>query len=192
MKNSTYRRLRKHLAYLYLFMTALVMGIIGILIFLLDHYAQVFSNQGTLRDSDFLLFYLKHELEFNLFLLAAGTALLLYLFVLLFFQNLDVLLDTVQGKPVDRLPFSYRYLPEMDMARGRIQDMLEKKQHTRQLSVQEKEHNNELLMYLAHDLKTPLTSMIGYINHILDHKWIRSSWIPRFASPMKRHSVWMI
>ncbi len=99
MKNSTYRRLRKHLAYLYLFMTALVMGIIGILIFLLDHYAQVFSNQGTLRDSDFLLFYLKHELEFNLFLLAAGTALLLYLFVLLFFQNLDVLLDTVQGKP---------------------------------------------------------------------------------------------
>ena len=24
-------------------------------------------------------------------------------------------------------------------------------------------------MYLAHDLKTPLTSMIGYINHILDH-----------------------
>jgi len=25
-------------------------------------------------------------------------------------------------------------------------------------------------MYLAHDLKTPLTSMIGYINHILDHK----------------------
>ena len=170
MKNSTYRRLRKHLAYLYLFMTALVMGIIGILIFLLDHYAQVFSNQGTLRDSDFLLFYLKHELEFNLFLLAAGTALLLYLFVLLFFQNLDVLLDTVQGKPVDRLPFSYCYLPEMDMARGRIQDMLEKKQHTRQLSVQEKEHKNELLMYLAHDLKTPLTSMIGYINHILDHK----------------------
>ena len=65
MKNSTYRRLRKHLAYLYLFMTALVMGIIGILIFLLDHYAQVFSNQGTLRDSDFLLFYLKHELEFQ-------------------------------------------------------------------------------------------------------------------------------
>ena len=128
MKNSTYRRLRKHLAYLYLFMTALVMGIIGILIFLLDHYAQVFSNQGTLRDSDFLLFYLKHELEFNLFLLAAGTALLLYLFVLLFFQNLDVLLDTVQGKPVDRLPFSYRYLPEMDMARGRIQDMLDQEQ----------------------------------------------------------------
>ncbi|EHJ7846875.1 sensor histidine kinase, partial [[Clostridium] innocuum] len=42
MKNSTYRRLRKHLAYLYLFMTALVMGIIGILMFLLDHYAQVF------------------------------------------------------------------------------------------------------------------------------------------------------
>lgn len=170
MKNSTYRRLRKHLAYLYLFMTALVMGIIGAVIFLLDHYAQYFSNQGTLRDSDFLLFYLKHELEINMLLLAGGTALLLYLFVLLFFQNLDVLLDTVQGKTVERLPFSYRYLPEMDMARGRIQDMLEKKRHTRQLSIQEKEHKNELLMYLAHDLKTPLTSMIGYINHILDHK----------------------
>ena len=170
MKNSTYRRLRKHLAYLYLFMTVFVMGIIGTIVFLLDHYAQYFSSQGTLRDSDFLLFYLKHELEINMFLLAAGTALLLYLFVLLFFQNLDVLLDTVQGKPVERVPFSYRYLPEMDLARGRIQDMLEKKQHTQQLSIQEKEHKNELLMYLAHDLKTPLTSMIGYINHILDHR----------------------
>ena len=99
------------------------MGIIGTIVFLLDHYAQYFSSQGTLRDSDFLLFYLKHELEINMFLLAAGTALLLYLFVLLFFQNLDVLLDTVQGKPVERVPFSYRYLPEMDLARGRIQDM---------------------------------------------------------------------
>jgi two-component system sensor histidine kinase VanS len=29
---------------------------------------------------------------------------------------------------------------------------------------------NELLMYLAHDIKTPLTSLIGYLNYILDHK----------------------
>ena len=169
MKNSTYRSLRKHLAYLYLFMTAIVMGIIGAVIFLLDYYAQYFSEQGTLKASDFLLFYLKHELEINMFLIASGTALLLGLFVMLFFQNLNVLLETVQGRSVEHLPLSYRYLPEMELARNRIHDMLEKKQHTQQLSIQEREHKNELLMYLAHDLKTPLTSMIGYINHILDH-----------------------
>ena len=167
MKNSTYRKLRKHLAYVYFFLTTVVMGIIGVVIFFLDHYANYFSSQGALKDSDFLLFYLKHEMQINMFLLVFGALLLLFLFVMLFFQNLEVLLQTMQGIPNEHMPLFYRYLPEMEMARERIQHMLEKKRHTQQLFEEDK---NELLMYLAHDLKTPLTSMIGYINHILDHK----------------------
>ena len=78
----------------------------------------------------------------------------------------------LEGKATMVLPEGYKLMP---------QDMLEKKQRTRQLSIQEKEHKNELLMYLAHDLKTPLTSMIGYINHILDHRVDQeqlSLWMP--------------
>ncbi len=151
-------------------MTAVVLGSVGALIYLLNYYATYYSNQGILKDSDFLLFYLKHEMEINIILLSATLIFLLFLFLRLFFQNLEVLLDTMQGKSIEHLPFSYRYLPEIEISRKRILDMLEKKQKTQQLSIQENEHKNELLMYLAHDLKTPLTSMIGYINHILDHK----------------------
>lgn len=144
------------------------MGVIGSIVAVLDHYAKLYSNQGILKDSDFLLFYLKHETEINLLFVAAGTALLLYLFVHLFFQNLYVLLDTLQMEET-HVPYTYRYLPEFAMAKERVDIMLMKKQENRKRSEQERSHKNELLMYLAHDLKTPLTSMIGYINHILDH-----------------------
>ncbi len=143
---------------------------VGGVIYILNYYASYYSNQGILKDSDFLLFYLKHEIEINIFLLSSTLIFLLFIFLRLFFRNLEILIDTMQGKTIENLPFSYRYLPEIETLRKKTLDMLVKKQKTQQLSVQEKEHKNELLMYLAHDLKTPLTSMIGYINHILDHK----------------------
>lgn len=151
-------------------MTAIILGSVGALIYLLNYYATYYSNQGILKDSDFLLYYLKHEMEINIILLSMTLIFLLFLFVRLFFQNLEILIDTMQGNAIEHFPMSYRYLPEIELARKRILDMLEKKQRTQQLSIEEKEHKNELLMYLAHDLKTPLTSMIGYINHIIDHK----------------------
>ena len=79
---------------------------------------------------------------------------------------MDALVIFMQGKELDSYPIFLKYIPEFQEALKKIEQMKEKREETRKLSLQETEHKNELLMYLAHDLKTPLTSMIGYINHI--------------------------
>ena len=82
---------------------------------------------------------------------------------------MNILVSVLEGNTVDKVPFFFRLLPEFKIAKDKVENMIAKRNESKQLSIQEKEHKNELLMYLAHDLKTPLTSMIGYINHILDH-----------------------
>lgn len=146
------------------------MGAISFVILGFSHYANIYSLQGTLKESDFLLFYLRHDLEINIFLIVTGIVFLLFIFISLFFRSINVLIHTLQGVQEDSLPLYFRCLPEFNIAKDKVDAMLQKRAESQAHSLQEKEHKNELLMYLAHDLKTPLTSMIGYINHILDHK----------------------
>lgn len=125
---------------------------------------------GTLKESDFLYFYRYHTWEMNTFLFAGSYIFMLFFFLHSFFKCMDALVIFMQGKELDSYPIFLKYIPEFQEALKKIEQMKEKREETRKLSLQETEHKNELLMYLAHDLKTPLTSMIGYINHILDHK----------------------
>lgn len=136
----------------------------------LSYQADLYSGQGMLGEADFLYFYLHHSLEMNTFLFVFGLAILLFLFISLFFRNMNVLLRTMQGEQIKRTPLNFKLFPQFGVAKTKVEDMIQKRNESQELSIQEKEHKNELLMYLAHDLKTPLTSMIGYINHILDHR----------------------
>lgn len=115
------------------------------------------------------MFYLNYSWEINTFLFVGALTLLLYGFLSLFFHNMNVLLKTLQGEQ-KRTPLNFKLFPQFQNAKDKVDAMLCKRNETQELSIQEKEHKNQLLMYLAHDLKTPLTSMIGYINHILDHR----------------------
>lgn len=168
MKNSEYRQLQKRLIFLFLLISVLVLGAIFSAIALMTYYANLYGSQGLLTDSDFLLFYMHHALEINTFLFVLGLVALLYLFLTMFFRNMNVLLKTLHEEQ-KRTPISFKLFPQFQSAKEKVEDMLHKRNESQMLSLQEKEHKNELLMYLAHDLKTPLTSMIGYINHILDH-----------------------
>lgn len=146
------------------------MGCIVLVIACLNYYSNLYGMQGILKESDFLYFYLKHGMQINIFLIVIGIAFLLYVCITLFFRNMSVLIRTLQGEQNEKTPFYFRLLPEFKLAKVKVEAMIQKRNETQMLSIQEKEHKNDLLMYLAHDLKTPLTSMIGYINHILDHK----------------------
>lgn len=168
MKNNEYRQLQKRLVFTFLFLTVIILGAIFAFVIVTEHYANIYSAQGLLSDSDFYWFYLKHSYQINTTLFVVGLTLLLYIFLSLYFHNMNVLLKTMQGKN-PKTPFNFRIYPQFSSAKGKVEEMLRKRNETKELSIQEKEHKNELLMYLAHDLKTPLTSMIGYINHILDH-----------------------
>lgn len=148
----------------------IAMGIVAFIIFMLNHYSTLYANQGILKETDFLFFYLNHGMQTNIFLIVVGFSFLLYVCITLFFRDMNVLIRTLQGVQGKRIPFYFRVLPEFNQAKDKVEAMIQKRNETQMLSIQEREHKNDLLMYLAHDLKTPLTSMIGYINHILDHK----------------------
>lgn len=168
LKNNEYRQLQKRLVFTFLFLTVIVLGAIFVCIAAMEYYANMYSAQGLLSDSDFFWFYLKHSYQINTTLFVVGLTFLLYIFLSLYFHNMNVLLKTMQGKN-PKTPFNFRLYPQFSRAKEKVEDMLQKRNETKELSIKEKAHKNELLMYLAHDLKTPLTSMIGYINHILDH-----------------------
>lgn len=156
--------------FIFLGFASVVMGSIALVIFLVDMYAKQYEIQGVLKSSDFLYFYLKHGMQTNVFLIVVGIAFMLFVYITLFFRNMSVLIQTLQGEQIENIPIYFRKIPEFNMAKEKVEAMIQKRNETQMLSIQEKEHKNDLLMYLAHDLKTPLTSMIGYINHILDHK----------------------
>ena len=170
MKNNTYRNLRRRLTVLFLCSSFLVLGAVSVLIATLSYFADEYASIGALRNSDFLLFYRMHSWEFNTLLYVVVYVAFLYIFVSLFYKNMNILVSVLQGEKIEKVPFLFRLIPEFQIAKDKVEGMIAKRNESKQLSEEEREHKNELLMYLAHDLKTPLTSMIGYINHILDHR----------------------
>ncbi len=147
-----------------------MLGAVSVLIAVLSYLANHYASMGVLSSADFLLFYLQHAWEVNMLLYVVVYIAFLYIFITLFYKNMNILVSVLQGEMVEKIPFLFRLIPEFQIAKDKVEGMLAKRNESKQLSEEEREHKNELLMYLAHDLKTPLTSMIGYINHILDHR----------------------
>lgn len=77
-----------------------------------------------------------------------------------YFKEIDKGLDALvnnDGEKIELLP----ELEAIEIKLNTIQQTLEKRALESQLSEQRK---SELVMYLAHDIRTPLTSVIGYLN----------------------------
>lgn len=170
MKNNLYQRVQRRLTLVFLLCTVLVTFVLLLIIAFIYYRSSFLASIGALKESDFLYFYRYHTWEINMFIFAGSYIFMLFLFLRFFFKTMDVLVMFMQGKEIASYPLFLRYMPEFQEALRKIEQMKEKREESRKLSIQETEHKNELLMYLAHDLKTPLTSLIGYINHVLDHK----------------------
>lgn len=170
MKTNLYRQLQRRLIIVFLIFTVLLSAVLLGIIAYISYRASFYSSQGMLVSTDFLYYYLHHQWEFNTFLLGAGFAILLLVFIILFFHSMNILLLTMKGEKIQKFPFFFRMFPEFTKAHQLVETMIQKRNDSRQVYEQEQTHKNELLMYLAHDLKTPLTSLIGYINHTMDHQ----------------------
>ena len=127
----------------------------------------VVAGMLYLRVNHILSRYVSHP---NLVLVAVLAAWILV--DALMFQRQVVLMDkTIRatemlayGDPGEiRLPHSLRKLQdELNRIRRRVQRAKEDEEEAEQ-------KKNDLIMYLAHDLKTPLTSVIGYLNLLRDN-----------------------
>lgn len=102
-----------------------------------------------------------------LFMFAAGTALLLLRYWRRMARYIDLITQTMEHvydleAPVIELPDELSYAQEQ---LNRIRYNLIRNQ---QLAHEAEQRKNDLVVYLAHDLKTPLTSVLGYLMLLQD------------------------
>ena len=114
-------------------------------------------------------FYLYHtyfrgfkEAFFALSILAVFSLLLRYLFrwMTRYFREIHQGIDRLSSQSAEPIRLS----PEMEPFESKlnaVQDILAQREQALKTAEQRK---NELVLYLAHDIRTPLTSIIGYLN----------------------------
>lgn len=117
-------------------------------------------------------FYLYHnyfreykEVFFGVMILAVFVFLLGYLFrwMTRYFQEIDRGIDALLSEDTEQICLSAEMLP-FERKLNAVKQELEKEKAE---AVNEKRRKDELVMYLAHDIRTPLTSVIGYL-HLLE------------------------
>lgn len=107
-------------------------------------------------------FYIRNHMDLyiEIFIL---LSILLFVYISLswfirYFRQIDRGLDALlAGKEIEMSP----EMETMERKMNRVQHTLEKRQMEAQLAEKRKD---ELVMYLAHDIRTPLTSVIGYLS----------------------------
>lgn len=169
MKNEWYESLRKRLTSVFVLLMICVTILVFIMIYAYSEWAGKMLTQGVLQPSDFAYFYLSHSWEMNTLLYCIVYIFVLVFFVQCFFQAMNALTSALKNEPLKKEPLFFKWFHEFKDAYHKIQTIHVKKEQSQQRMQAQRAQKNELLMYLAHDIKTPLTSLIGYLNYILDH-----------------------
>lgn len=95
-----------------------------------------------------------------------------------YFEELNGGIDALINEDSEEISLSPELLP-IERKMNTIKHTLEQQKTDMQLSEQRK---NDLIMYLAHDLKTPLASVIGYLNLLSDEKDISDGLKEKYIS----------
>ncbi len=91
-----------------------------------------------------------------IFLLLLGY---LFRWITHYFREIDRGIDSLLGDSLDQVQFSPEMQP-FEFKLKSVQNILTMREQAARMAEQRK---NELVMYLAHDIRTPLTSIIGYL-----------------------------
>lgn len=122
----------------------------------------------------------------NMSLFFIVAILLVFFFILRFYLNLftkyfkevNESLDVLVKEKGDDVKLSTELAP-VEKKMNTVKHTLEKRTLEAQLAEQRK---NDLVVYLAHDLKTPLTSVIGYLTLLRDEKEISEELKEKYLS----------
>lgn len=107
---------------------------------------------------------IRNNLDFIIYLTFAIFFIILSRFLLSkfekYFSEISVGLDSLATEKIDEIKLSSEMLA-MERKLNTIKHTLEERKQEAKLAEQRK---NDVVMYLAHDIKTPLTSVIGYLS----------------------------
>ena len=147
-------------------------------------------SAATLLENAFILqpgvlFELLHFMRSNVevvfgVLLLAGWAVISYFYIARPVRDMEMLMESTEalahpGDTPIRLPKT------MQNAENRLNLVREQALHNIRAARDAEQRKNDLVVYLAHDLKTPLTSVIGYLTLLQDEPQLSPAMRARYT-----------
>lgn len=143
-----------------LFLRLFIQGTLG------EWIVRFFENSYHLERWDAMIIYqytIRNNIEIFIYVAVAISILILCRVMLLkfvkYFEEINTGIDILIQNEDKQIELSAE-LEFMEQKLNTLKRTLEKREHDAKLAEQRK---NEVVMYLAHDIKTPLTSVIGYL-----------------------------
>ncbi|GMX66597.1 HAMP domain-containing sensor histidine kinase [Paenibacillus elgii] len=132
-----------------------------------DRIVQFLIHAFYLDNSDAQTIYqnvFRNNLEMILLLLTLVFLVILSLFSISwftkYFDEISSGMDRLVEDSEDRISLS----PEMDFMENRLNTIKDKLKRQKKAAQEAEQRKNDLVVYLAHDIRTPLTSVIGYLS----------------------------
>ncbi|MFB0840551.1 vancomycin resistance histidine kinase VanS [Paenibacillus oleatilyticus] len=132
-----------------------------------DRIVQFLIHAFYLDNSDAQTIYqnvFRNNLEMILLFLTLVFLVILSLFSISwftkYFDEISSGMDRLVEDSEDRISLS----PEMDFMENRLNTIKDKLKRQKKAAQEAEQRKNDLVVYLAHDIRTPLTSVIGYLS----------------------------
>ncbi|RRJ65782.1 sensor histidine kinase [Paenibacillus oralis] len=132
-----------------------------------DRIVQFLIYTFNLNNSDALLIYhylFRNNIDLILLLLTLVFLVILSWFTISWFtKHFDEIssgMDRLVEDSEDRISLS----PEMEFMENRLNTIKDKLKRQKKAAQEAEQRKNDLVVYLAHDIRTPLTSVIGYLS----------------------------
>lgn len=132
-----------------------------------DSIVQFLMNTLYLRENVALLIY--RFIFYNNIEVITLIAILLFLAILLkvsiswftkYFDEISAGMDKLAEESDDEITLS----PELDFMENKLNQIKNNLEKQKKAALDAEQRKNDLVVYLAHDIKTPLTSVIGYLS----------------------------
>ncbi len=132
-----------------------------------DWIVSFFEFVGNMEHEEaFLIYHTYFREQKEIFFAAAIVVIFLILLLLLFrwltkyFKEINFGIDSLLAETEQKISLS----PEMFPFEQKLNTVNQTLRSQKEAAVLAEQRKNELVMYLAHDIRTPLTSVIGYLS----------------------------
>ena len=170
MKGNGMRRFKRRLLLRTLLGLVLSMAAIALLLFIADGVMNnLLANVLSAVNRPFYVFLRSHKIEVILVAFALSAFISIWITLTTANRYVDMLVDSIgrvfeKDEQLIKLPADF----------AEIEDQLNTIKYnalrSEQLAKEAEQRKNDLVVYLAHDLKTPLTSVIGYLSLLDEEK----------------------
>lgn len=168
MNKQIIKKIKRYFALYLLLVLGSVSLILAILMYLLYEKAIHYYQVDLLSQHYFYDIYYRYSWIINTCLLSFVSIIVLIFFINAYVEAIAYLQALLENKR-DKKPWIFTLIPAFNDLEAQIMHYLTLFDEYKEARNEASDYQNEMLMYLAHDLRTPLTSLIGYMNTVIDY-----------------------